>query len=128
MRIAGAVCLVTGASSGIGRATAIALSRRGAKVAICARRKDKLDETLAACRARDGAALAVTCDVTDPDAVRATVEQVERTLGPVDVLVANAGVGRYLPFSEETLDSIERQVRTNLLGQMLCAREVLPGM
>ncbi len=128
MKVEGAVCLVTGASSGIGRATAIALARRGATVAVCARRKEKLEETLAPCRAAAPACIAVACDVSDPAAVDAMVEEVIRTLGRVDVLVANAGVGRYRLFADETVDSIEEQVTTNLLGQMFCARAVLPGM
>src|SRR2546423_10270134 len=100
MNLKGAVCLVTGASSGIGRETAIALTERGAVVAVCARRKDKLDDTLAACRKRSPSSISVQCDVSDPEAVRTMVDEVVRTLGGVDVLVANAGWGRYVAFDE----------------------------
>lgn len=128
MQVKDAVCLVTGASAGIGRETAISLAKRGAVVAMCARRKDKLEETLAACRYHSPNSVALPCDVADPVAVAGMVAEVNRSLGAVDVLVANAGIGRFVLFSEETVESIDRQVRTNLLGQMYCARAVLPGM
>src|SRR5437762_11383118 len=128
MRVQNAVCLVTGASSGIGRETAILLAERGAAVAVCARRKDKLDDTLAACRKHSPPSIAVECDVSDHAAVERMVEGVVRTLGHVDVLVANAGWGRYVPFDEETIHTIDSQVRTNVLGQMYCTYAVLPHM
>lgn len=128
MEVAGSVCLVTGASAGIGRATAIALAERGARVAICARRRDKLEETLAECRRHSPGCVAVACDVSDAEAVGRMVEEVARTLGPIDILVANAGIGRYVPFTEETVESMDRQVRINVLGQMYSAHAVLPSM
>lgn len=128
MHVKDAVCLVTGASAGIGRETAIALARRGAVVAMCARRADKLEETLASCRFHSPQSIAVPCDVAEPTSVAAMVARVSRELGPVDVLVANAGIGRFVPFVEETVETMERQVRTNLLGQMYCAHAVLPAM
>jgi short-subunit dehydrogenase len=128
MELKDAVCLVTGASSGIGRETAVELAKRGAVLAICARRKDKLEQTLAECRKHSPRSISVPCDVADPAAVKAMVQEVERTVGPVDVLVANAGWGRYVAFTEETVETIEGQVKTNVLGQMYCVHEVLPGM
>jgi short-subunit dehydrogenase len=128
MDLKDAVCIVTGASSGIGRATALSLARRGAVVSISARREGKLAEALEECRAHSPRSMAVRCDVADPGAVRAMVERTEREAGPVDVLVANAGVGRYVPFTEETIETIEEQVRINLLGQLYATHAVLPGM
>jgi uncharacterized protein len=128
VEIRNAVCLVTGASSGIGRDTAIALAERGAVVAMCARRKDKLEDTLAECRKQSPQSIAVQCDVSDSGAVQQMVEEIGRTLGGIDVLVANAGLGRYVAFDEETLESIDQQVRSNLLGQMYCTYFVLPAM
>src|SRR5437899_6636489 len=125
MQLRNAVCLVTGASAGIGRATAIALAERGAVVAICARRKDKLDDTLAKCRKHSPTSIAMQCEVSDANAVQQMVEEVIRALGSIDVLVANAGLGRYVAFDEETIDSIDRQVRVNVLGQMYCTHAVL---
>jgi short-subunit dehydrogenase len=128
VEVRNAVCLVTGASSGIGRETAIALAKRGAVVAVCARRKDKLDDTLAACRAHSPRSVAVQCDVRDWTEVQRMVEEVARAVGEVDVLVANAGIGRYVAFDEESVESIDAQVKTNVLGQMYCAFAVLPQM
>jgi uncharacterized protein len=128
MQLRNTICLVTGASAGIGRETAIALAERGATLAICARRKDKLDDTLAECRKHSPSSISIQCDVSDPDAVKQMIDEVIRTLGGVDVLVANAGWGRYAAFDEETIDSIDSQVRTNVLGQMYCAYFLLPHM
>jgi short-subunit dehydrogenase len=128
VKLENAVCLVTGASSGIGRETAIALAERGATVAVCARRKEKLDDTLAECRKHAPRSISVQCDVSDPQAVEHMVEEVRRTLGPVDVLVANAGLGRYVAFDDETIETIQQQVNVNVLGQMYCAYSVLPQM
>src|SRR5256886_15003190 len=128
MDLSNAVCLVTGASSGIGRETAIALAKRGAVVAVCARRKDKLDDTLAECRKHSPRSISMQCDVADPEAVQQMVDEVIRALGGIDVLVANAGLGRYVAFDEETIDSIDQQVKVNVLGQMYCTHAVLPHM
>src|SRR6266511_2696785 len=115
MKVANAGCLVTGASAGIGRETTIVLAEHGATVAIAARRKDKLEDTLAECRKHSPASIAIQCDVSDPTRVQQAVEEMIRELGGVDVLVANAGWGRYAPFDEETIDTIDSQVRTNVL-------------
>jgi short-subunit dehydrogenase len=123
-----AICLVTGASAGIGRETAIALAETGAILAVCARRKDKLDETLAACRRHSPTSVAVQCDVSDSSQVQQMVDEVTRQLGDIDVLVANAGWGRYAAFDEETIETIDSQVKTNILGQMYCTHAVLPEM
>lgn len=128
MDLDGTACLVTGASAGIGRATAVALAKRGARVAACARRPDRLAQTVEACRRHGPEAVAVPCDVSDPVAVGRMVEEVAERLGGVDVLVANAGVGRYALFEDETIESIDQQVRTNILGQMYASRAVLPLM
>ena len=128
MELRGAKCLVTGASAGIGRETAIALAKRGAIVAVCARRKDKLDDTLAACRTHSPQSISLQCDVSDARAVQQMTDEVVRSLGGIDVLVANAGVGRYVAFDEETIESIDEQVKTNVLGQMYCVHAALPHM
>jgi short-subunit dehydrogenase len=128
MEIRGSVCLVTGASSGIGRATAIALAREGATVAVAARRQDKLAETLAAVRSHSAASIAVPCDVSIRERVEEAIADATRRLGGIDILVNNAGVGRYRPFVEETPSTILEQVNVNLLGAIWCARAVLPQM
>lgn len=128
MEIQGSACIVTGASSGIGRATAVELARAGGVVACVARRADRLDETLAAVDAHAPGSIAIACDVAESRQVEAMTEEVLARLGRVDVLVANAGVGRFASYAEETIDSIDRQVKINVLGQMYCAKAVLPHL
>ena len=91
--VAGRVVLVTGASSGLGRHFAAMLARRGARVALCARRLDALRDAVAGIAATGGTAIAVPLDVTDAGVCEACFEHVEHELGPVDVLINNSGVG-----------------------------------
>src|SRR5688572_21497832 len=107
MHIRGTVALVTGASSGIGRATAVDLARRGARIAACARRADRLEETVAECRRHGVEARAYVCDVRDRAQVQATVAKAGADLGPIDVLVNNAGVSSYRLFVEAPPDEVE---------------------
>src|SRR5262245_36244004 len=88
----GTVALVTGASSGIGEATAIALAAQGATVAVAARRKDRLDQLVSRIGDDGGKALAIEADVTTQDQARATVERVVSECGRLDTLINNAGV------------------------------------
>ncbi|HEV2970930.1 MAG TPA: SDR family NAD(P)-dependent oxidoreductase, partial [Pirellulales bacterium] len=90
--LAGQVALVTGASRGIGRATAIALARCGARVACVARNTEKLAETVQAIRSAGGSAEAFECDVTNGAAVQALVDKIADEWGRLDVLVNNAGI------------------------------------
>lgn len=128
MRIRGSIALVTGASSGIGRDVAIDLAARGAKVAICARRAGPLEQTLERCREHDPGARAYACDLRDREAVRDLFAAIGADLGPVDLLVNNAGVGVYHLFVEAPEDELESVLRANLLSAQYCTREALPGM
>ena len=92
-RLDGQVALVTGAGTGIGRASAIALAQEGASLVLVGRRQSPLDETAAVIRDAGGTALALSADVTDPDSGRAVVAQTESELGRLDILVNNAGGG-----------------------------------
>src|SRR5437762_9979051 len=92
-RLGGKVALVTGASSGIGAATALALAEEGARVAIAARRVERLEALAERIRAGGGAVLPIGCDVSDEAQADAMVQHVERELGPLDMLLAVAGVG-----------------------------------
>jgi NADP-dependent 3-hydroxy acid dehydrogenase YdfG len=122
------VAVVTGASSGIGRAVAAGLGALGWPVAIGARRSDKLEETAALVDDAGGTALAGALDVTDARSIDSFVATVEERLGPIDVLVNNAGVAVPGTFWELTPEEMDTEVRTNVLGPFLCTRRVLPGM
>lgn len=120
--------LVTGASSGIGEATARALARAGYAVALAARRGERLERLAAEIRAAGGAALPVVADLRDDAQIVALVETVEAQLGPIEVLVNNAGVSvrhRAWRPGDEVIDTV---LDTNLLGPIRVTRAVAPGM
>jgi NAD(P)-dependent dehydrogenase (short-subunit alcohol dehydrogenase family) len=120
------VALVTGGGRGIGRGIAIGLVKAGMRVAVTARSADQLAETV---EVAGGGTIAIAADVADPAAVRAMVREVETRLGPVDLLVNNAGVaGPYGPLWESDPQDWWRCQEVNLRGPYLCCREVLPGM
>lgn len=126
MEIAGATALVTGASSGIGASVARALAAAGARVALVARRRERL-EALAR-GLPPGAAEPFPCDVRDPEAITAAVAAVAARFGPVDLLVNNAGIGRYLTFLETAPADVAALFETNLHAALHFTRAVLPGM
>ena len=126
VEIKGATVLVTGASSGIGAALSRRLATDGARVALVARRADRL--WALAENLPSSAVAVVPCDVRDPEAIRAAVAAAERELGPVDVLVNNAGVGRYLSFLDTPLEDVATILETNLRAAFDFTRAVLPGM
>lgn len=126
--LADQVAIVTGASSGIGAATASELGRRGATVVLAARRVDHLNAQARTIREAGGAALAFPTDVADATQVRSLVERTVGTFGRIDVLVNNAGVGWLSHLASSSPDAITELIRVNLLGAMLLTREVLPGM
>jgi len=120
--------LVTGATEGIGRATALALGRAGYRVGICSRWIEKVEATLAELRAQGVTAAGAAADVADPDQVRHLVDQVRGALGEIDVLVNNAGVLIARPIDELTLEDWDVTMATNLRSLYLTTRLVLPGM
>jgi hypothetical protein len=126
VEIAGATALVTGASSGIGASLARALAAAGARVALVARRRERL-ESLAR-ELPDGVAAVFACDVRDPAAIAATVAAVAERLGQVDILVNNAGVGRYLSFLDSGPEDVAEIFETNLNAPLHFTRAVLPAM
>jgi 3-oxoacyl-[acyl-carrier protein] reductase len=110
--------LVTGGSSGIGRATAAYLARAGARVAICGRRADTLEAA-----AGETGATPIVADVSREDDVKRLVATVVRELGGYNTLINNAGFGRFAPLLETTADDFRQVWETNVLGAMLAARE-----
>lgn len=122
------VAIVTGASSGIGRAIAIGLGGLGWQIALGARGTAKLDETAALVIDAGGEAFPRALDITDASSVDSFVSMVEDVMGPVSVLVNNAGIAIPGCFWELAPEQIEREVRTNLLGPLLCSRRVLGPM
>jgi len=119
----GEVALVTGASSGIGRHLAELLAAAGAKVALAARRVDLLGEAARQIAAGGGRALPLACDVTRAEEVATTVAAVEARLGPLSILVNNAGVVTAKPLFEHSEADWDYVVDTNLKGAWLMARE-----
>jgi NAD(P)-dependent dehydrogenase (short-subunit alcohol dehydrogenase family) len=117
------VALVTGASSGIGLHLAEVLALAGAKVALVARRIDRLEEACTAIRERGGSCLPVALDVTNRDSIVAALRQTESELGPLSVLVNNAGVVVSKPFFDHTEADWDHVVDTNLKGAWMTARE-----
>ncbi|MCF6387514.1 SDR family oxidoreductase [Mycobacterium sp. MBM] len=120
--------LVAGASSGIGEATAIRLARNGFPVALGARRIEKLDEIVGKIRADGGEAIAVHLDVTDPDSVKAAVEQTTSELGDIEILVAGAGDTYFGKLDSISTEQFESQIQIHLIGANRVASAVLPSM
>jgi len=124
----GAVVVVTGASSGIGAATAVACGREGMRVALAARRVARLERVAADVRAAGGEARVVPTDVRDEAAVRALVDGTAAAWGHLDVLVNNAGAGILAPVSQISPAEFEDQLRVNFLSAVAAVLAALPHM
>ena len=127
--LAGCTALVTGASRGIGEAIALAYAAAGADVALLARDSARLDDVAERVRAQGRRATVLTCDVTDPDAVRTAVAEAERFLGQIDVLVNNAGGNSFsVPLSTMRPAGWEKTFRLNLDSVFHFCQAVVPQM
>jgi NAD(P)-dependent dehydrogenase (short-subunit alcohol dehydrogenase family) len=125
----GQVALVTGAGRGFGRAIAERFAAEGAAVALLARSLTQIDEVAGGIRAAGGNAIGVRCDVTDPDSIAHAVAKTEELLGPVDLMVNNAGVpGPFGPIWEVDPDEWWRAQAIHIRAPMLFMHHVLPGM
>jgi NADP-dependent 3-hydroxy acid dehydrogenase YdfG len=127
-RLTGSVALVTGASSGIGEATARALAREGAAVALAARRKDRLDELAREIERRGGRALAIETDVTDREQAEAAVERTVAELGRLDTVINNAGVMLLGPMLDAPVEEWDRMIALNLQGLLYVTHAALPHL
>jgi len=126
--LAGKVALVTGGSRGIGRAIALRLAGLGSDVAICARDEVKLRDAETLVRSAGVRALALSADVTLASDVAKLVKKVEAELGPISLLVNNAGIGLFGPVHEKTEAEWDRLMDTNVKSVFLVSRAVIPGM
>jgi NADP-dependent 3-hydroxy acid dehydrogenase YdfG len=122
------VALVTGASSGIGRAAAAALAARGAAVALVARRVERLETVARTLEAQGATAVVIEADVTDRAAAEAAVERTADELGRIDVLVNNAGVMLLGPILDAPVEEWEQMIDINVRGLLYCARAALPHL
>lgn len=128
MQIEGRVALVTGASSGIGAATAMALAREGVFVALAARRVDRLQTLAADIERLGGRAQVIKTDMRDTTQVTGMVEDAMDRWGRLDILVNNAGVGYWEPVLEADPEEWRREVEVNLLAPMFATRAAVPAM
>ncbi len=122
------VAVITGASSGIGWALAKELAGQGCKVGLMARRQDKLDALAAEVRNAGGTAETAPADVGDRSQVEAAISRLRGVLGPIDLLIANAGVGKPTLLDPVNVSDVEEMVRVNLLGVVYAIAAVLPEM
>lgn len=123
------VCLITGAGSGIGEATALLMAREGHRVAVLGRTPDETRETAAAIRAEGGEALCVTADVSIPDLMQTAVEEVVAHYGRLDILFANAGInGVWAAIDDLTPEEWDRTMEVNVRGTFLTLRYTVPHL
>jgi NADP-dependent 3-hydroxy acid dehydrogenase YdfG len=126
--LTGSVALVTGASSGIGEATAELLAARGAKVALAARRADRLEVLAGRIKDAGGTALVVEADVTERAAAESAVQRTVDELGGLDIVINNAGVMLLGPMEHAPIDEWERMVHLNVMGALYVAKAALPHL
>ncbi|MDP6359505.1 MAG: SDR family oxidoreductase [Planctomycetota bacterium] len=120
--------LITGGGTGIGRGIALALAAEGASVAVCGRTIEPLEESADLIRTHRVKAAAIQADITQEEEVAELTREVESELGPVSILVNNAGVARFASVWELAPEEFDEMVAVNLRGTFLCSRAVIPGM
>ena len=124
----GKVALVTGASAGIGHATALALARRGASLVVTARRQDRLEDLCTQIRSMDGEAIFLAGDATEEASALAAVGLALKTFGHLDILIANAGAGNYKNLVDTSAAEYDDLMDVNMKSSFLFARHAAPAM
>ncbi len=128
MQLEGKIALVTGAGRGIGKGIALAFADHGSDVVAVARTTAEVEETATEIRARGRKALALTCDVCDPESVQSVIDATLREFGKIDILINNAGYARFESLKDTSLEEWQRHLDVNLTGPFLCVKAVLPSM
>ncbi len=122
------VVIITGASTGIGRDTAIEFAKLNAVCILVSRNKEKLDRTASQVAGWSKRSISIACDVSNPAQVKKMVEDVITKFKKVDILINNAGYGMYKSLHDSSIDEIRDQINTNYYGVVTCTKEVLPFM
>lgn len=128
MNYSGKVVVITGASSGIGKESAIKFAKLQARVVLVSRNKEKLEEVAKELSKFQTQTLVCVCDISQKDEVSRMASQVLEKFGTVDILVNNAGFGIYGNFNDLTVEEVESQMATNYFGMMYCTKAFLPKM
>jgi len=118
--------MITGASSGIGRGLAVAIARRGAKLGLVARRVEAIDEVVCEIEAADGTAMSLPADVQDVDSVSAAADKLRASIGPIDVLIANAGIGPTRDAANFSAAEVSDVINVNVIGASNSVAAVFP--
>lgn len=126
--VQGTVVLITGATSGIGRETALAFAQAGARLTVSGRRQERLHDLVREIEAGGGEALAVAVDVSDPEQVEWLVKRTLDRYGRIDTLINNAGVGSAAPFIDQSLDDFRRLMEINFWGVVHGCKAAVPSM
>ncbi len=127
-KLAGSVCLITGASAGIGRASALALASEGANLVLTARRKSRLDELVQTIQASGGRAVAVVGDVREEETAIRAISVAKEQFGKVNILINNVGIGNYKPLIDTSAEDYDEMMDSNVRSSFLFTRHTVPLM
>jgi NADP-dependent 3-hydroxy acid dehydrogenase YdfG len=127
-RLSGSVCVITGASAGIGKACALALAKEGASLVLTARRKQRLDELVEAIQSAGGRAVEVVGDVREEETARRAVLTAKEQFGAVHILINNAGMGNYKQLIDTSAEEYDEMMNTNVRSTFLLTRHTVPLM
>src|SRR6266849_1114375 len=127
-KLVGSVCLITGASAGIGKACALALAEEGASLVLVARRKQRLDELVEMIQSAGGRAVAVVGDVREEEMAQRAILAAKENFGALHILINDAGIGNYKPLIETSAEEYDEMMDTNVRSTFLFTRHAVPLM